>query len=80
MGYSVALNDPYQGVEIVRRYGQPDLRHHALQVEINRRLYMDESRFEKHQGFAALQKNMTRLFDGVAQIFVRNQTDILAAE
>jgi N-formylglutamate deformylase len=44
MGYSVAINDPYKGVEIVRRYGRPGERRHSLQIELNRRLYMDERR------------------------------------
>ncbi len=43
IGYSVAINDPYKGVEIVRRYGRPGERRHSLQIELNRRLYMDES-------------------------------------
>ena len=42
MGYSVALNEPYKGMEVVRRYGHPELGQHALQLEINRRLYMQE--------------------------------------
>ncbi len=42
IGYSVAINDPYKGVEIVRRHGRPAENRHSLQVEVNRRLYMDE--------------------------------------
>ena len=36
MGYSVAINDPYKGVEIVRRHGRPDEHRHSLQIEIKR--------------------------------------------
>jgi N-formylglutamate amidohydrolase len=36
------LNDPYRGGEIVRRFGRPAEGIHALQLEVNRGLYMDE--------------------------------------
>jgi N-formylglutamate deformylase len=41
-GYSVDYNHPYKGVELVRRYGKPAEHRHSIQVEINRKLYMDE--------------------------------------
>lgn len=41
-GFTVKLNDPYKGVEIVRRIGNPKRNRHSVQVEINRALYMDE--------------------------------------
>jgi N-formylglutamate deformylase len=42
MGYSVAINEPFKGVEILRRYGEPQQRCYAMQLEINRGLYLDE--------------------------------------
>lgn len=60
-GYTVAINDPYKGVELVRRHGRPDRRRHSLQIEVNRRLYMDEATLEKNVGFTALQANLTHL-------------------
>ncbi len=42
-GYSVDYNHPYKGVELVRRYGDPAAHRHSIQVEINRKLYMDEA-------------------------------------
>lgn len=41
---SVRADDPYRGGEIIRRFGQPELGLHAFQLEVNRRLYMDEHR------------------------------------
>lgn len=41
---SVRLNDPYRGGELVRVFGRPEHGLHALQLEVNRALYMDESR------------------------------------
>lgn len=40
----VRLNDPYRGGELVRIFGRPEEDQHALQLEVNRALYMDESR------------------------------------
>jgi N-formylglutamate deformylase len=41
---AVRLNDPYRGGELVRAFGRPEAGQHALQLEVNRALYMDESR------------------------------------
>ena len=80
MGYSVALNDPYKGVEIVQRYGQPQKGQHALQLEINRRLYMNEATLEKNKGFERLQRNLTKFFGALASELIRGMPDRLAAE
>jgi N-formylglutamate amidohydrolase len=42
-GFDVGYNWPYQGGRITQRYGQPEHRHETIQIELNRRLYMDES-------------------------------------
>jgi N-formylglutamate deformylase len=80
LGYSVAFNDPYKGMEIVRRYGKPQTGQHALQLEINRRLYMKEAALEKNSGFAPLQKNLSAIFGALAGDLIRNMPDRLAAE
>jgi N-formylglutamate deformylase len=66
MGYDVAINDPYKGVELVRKHGRPAERRHSLQIEVNRRLYMDEQTLERMAGFAALQADLARLVDALA--------------
>ncbi len=43
IAFDVRLNDPYRGGEIVRAFGRPERGIHALQVEVNRALYMDEA-------------------------------------
>ena len=45
-GYSVSYNHPYKGVELLRRYGDPARHRHSIQVELNRRLYMNEQSLE----------------------------------
>ena len=67
MGYHVKVNDPYKGVELVRAFSDPKERRHSLQVEVNRRLYMDERTREKTAGFGALKADLDRLLDAVAR-------------
>jgi len=66
MGYEVAINDPYKGVELVRKHGRPAERRHSLQIEINRRLYMDEASLARSTGFGALQADLVRLIEALA--------------
>jgi N-formylglutamate deformylase len=60
-GYSVALNHPYKGVELVRRYGEPAAQRHSVQIEINRGLYMNEKTLELTPGFAPLREHLKQL-------------------
>jgi N-formylglutamate deformylase len=60
-GYDVAINHPYKGVELVRRYGKPAQHRHSVQLEINRKLYMDESTLALHAGFDTLQGHLQSL-------------------
>ncbi|MEY3666444.1 MAG: hypothetical protein RLZZ153_2626 [Pseudomonadota bacterium] len=55
-GFSVGVNHPYKGVEIVRRCGQPRRGVHSIQLEINRALYMNEATLEMHQGASGLKE------------------------
>ena len=66
MGYEVKVNDPYKGVELVRAFSDPKAGRHSLQVEVNRRLYMDELTREKTPGFATLRDNLDRLLEKVS--------------
>ncbi|GAA4119684.1 N-formylglutamate amidohydrolase [Aminobacter aganoensis] len=60
MGYTVAHNKPYAGGFITEHYGRPARKLHALQIEINRGLYMDERTFKKSAGFYALADDLAR--------------------
>ena len=66
MGYAVKINDPYKGVELVRAFSDPAAGRHSLQVEVNRRLYLDEASRAKTSGFEALQRDLKRLLERVA--------------
>jgi len=67
MGYQVAVNDPYKGVELVRAYSNPAAARHSLQVEINKKLYMDEASRTRHEGFARLQADLARLVEAISE-------------
>ena len=72
-GYSVAINDPYKGVELVRKHGRPAEGRHSLQIELKRTLYMDEATLAPNAGYARLRDDLTRLAEALAA-FVRERT------
>jgi len=61
MGYRVGLNKPYAGGHITEFYGRPADCVHALQIEINRGLYVCENSFEIKPGFAKLKEDIAEL-------------------
>jgi N-formylglutamate amidohydrolase len=65
-GYDVRVNDPYKGVELIRRHGRPKENRHSLQIEVNRKLYMDEERFERNANFAKLKADIDALVAALA--------------
>jgi len=65
-GYSVSRNKPYAGGFITEHYGQPGRGFHAVQIEINRCLYMDERRREKGPRFAQVAADFAILADVLA--------------
>ncbi len=52
--YRVARNSPYAGGFITKHYGQPNQNIHAVQIEINRALYMDEAQLAPSAGWTKL--------------------------
>jgi N-formylglutamate amidohydrolase len=60
-GYAVALNKPYAGGYITEHYGRPQAGRHALQVEINRSLYMNETSFDKSRRFERLKRDLEQM-------------------
>jgi N-formylglutamate amidohydrolase len=72
MGYEVRVNDPYKGVELVRAYSAPARGRHSLQIEINKRIYMDEAARKPSDGFAQLQRNLTELVGAIGEYALAN--------
>jgi N-formylglutamate deformylase len=68
MGYVVSRNKPYAGGFITEHYGNPAVGLHAIQLEINRALYMDERSFERAASFAQLAADLESLADRLSEI------------
>src|SRR6195256_2647063 len=65
-GYSVSRNKPYAGGFITEHYGNPPAGLHAIQLEINRALYMDERKFEPIAAFGQLAAELEALANRLA--------------
>lgn len=68
MGYAVSRNAPYAGGFVAAAYGRPLEGTHVLQIEINRALYLDETRLARTGGFETLRANMRRLMNEISRI------------
>jgi N-formylglutamate amidohydrolase len=66
LGYTVTRNDPFAGGFITRHYGRPSSRRHALQIEVNRRLYMDEEHVQRIPGMARLTEHLAEFIRALA--------------
>ncbi len=81
MGYHVARNRPYAGGYITEHYGSPHAGVHAIQIEINRGLYLDERRLARLHGFDGLREDLTRMASElIAFVGQELQPTYLAAE
>ena len=78
-GYSVRINHPFKGAELVKRFGRPRESRHSLQIEVNRGLYMDEEKIEKTDGFDALKRDIDRMLEAVGG-FVEQQVSAALPE
>lgn len=77
-GFAVARNAPFAGGYITQAYGQPSIGRHALQIEIDRSLYMDETRVTRLDSFDAFRE---RLIPVIAALATAGQArHALAAE
>lgn len=65
-GYTVAINDPYAGQDLLRQFGAPSRGHHSLQVEINRALYLDEHTRELLPRASRVREDIASLLQDVA--------------
>ena len=67
LGYRVTRNSPYAGGYTTEHYGRPARGAHALQIEINRALYLDEVTLEPTAGFVRLKADLERLTAALAE-------------
>jgi N-formylglutamate deformylase len=68
LGYSASRNKPYAGGFITEHYGNPAAGLHAVQLEINRALYMDEHRYERSRNFGRLAADLDTLARRLGEI------------
>ena len=68
-GYSVKVNDPSRASNSCAPSPTPRAGRHCLQLEINKRLYMDEKTLQKSANFAPLQAQLMQLLDAIHQVF-----------
>jgi N-formylglutamate deformylase len=66
-GYSVSVNDPYVGNELIARHGAPARGIDSIQIEINKKLFMDTGTFRKTPGFDKLKADIDRLLAVIAK-------------
>jgi N-formylglutamate amidohydrolase len=64
-GLKVVRNKPYAGGFITQSHGSPPSGNHALQIEINRALYMSEKTLEASANFAVMQKILRTAFQSL---------------
>ena len=77
-GLNVARNTPFAGAYVTQAYGRPSSRQHAIQIEIDRALYMDEKRIRPNGGFSAFRGLMQQVTAEITAIGVDRMP--LAAE
>jgi N-formylglutamate amidohydrolase len=68
LGYTVGRNKPYAGGFITEHYGNPGSGLHAIQIELNRGIYMDERSRERGPNFARIAADIATLADACAAI------------
>lgn len=71
-GYRVVRNNPYAGGFTTRHYGRPKTGVHALQIEINRRLYVDETTYRPLPDMATVQDAIADMVDALIAIPARD--------
>ena len=76
-GYSVAINHPYAGGFVTTHYGQPKTGVEAIQIEINRDLYLNPVTLAPKRGYDALAENLDRI---IGQIIQAASSQALAAQ
>ena len=77
-GLRVARNAPFAGAFVAQRYGRPKQKQHAIQIEIDRRLYMDEASIAPKAGFAAFKALLTGVMAEICGYYRSDQVSLAA--
>ncbi len=65
-GFTLRRNSPFAGAHILERHGHPDRGRHAVQIEIDRALYMDEATIRPLAGYRAFRARLARVWQRIA--------------
>ena len=79
-GFAVARNAPFAGAYILQRHGRPEQGLHAIQIEIDRALYLDEKRIAPGPRFEGFCRVMAGIVADIAALGGRAGESRLAAE
>ena len=77
-GLRVARNMPFAGAYVVQTYGRPARGRHAVQIELDRALYMDEAEIAPNANYPAMQALMDRVVTEIAAIGRRSDLSVAA--
>jgi N-formylglutamate amidohydrolase len=66
-GYLVQRNAPYAGGFITEHYGNPGVNAHAVQIEVNRALYLDEATLEVTKDLPRLCRDFAEVLAALAE-------------
>lgn len=78
-GFRVTINDPFKGVELIRRHAQPTRGKNCVQIEINRALYMNEVTGERLENYAEFKAITEKMIDFTCT-FARSKLTLMAAD
>lgn len=79
-GFRIRQNSPFAGAHVLAAHGRPAERRHAVQIEIDRSLYMDEATLTPHQGFAPLAERLDGLIAALIGSAAGGSLSEMAAE
>lgn len=78
-GYVVTIDDPFKGVELIGRFSDASRGAHAIQLEINKSLYMNEDTMEPNARYNRLKDTISHLIKDVSA-YVEDQLRPMAAD
>ena len=78
--FFVTKNHMFSGGYITKKYGNPNNGIHVIQIEINKKLYMDEDKIKKNKNFFNLRRKLTSVIRELSHLSPDNQNKSIAAE
>ncbi|MDA5556817.1 N-formylglutamate amidohydrolase [Shimia sp. MMG029] len=77
-GFRVSRNTPFAGAYVTQQYGRPHRRQHAIQIEIDRSLYMDEVEITPNADFETFRNRLRGVISEITELGADTQKDVAA--